>query len=184
MGDHRELVVDLDIGSGEVAEARSVLEGLLSSSGWTGPGPGEAAADRVFEGRPALAIGATARARFPLVTGGTLVILAAREGYGVGDGTTDPACPSCGVRLDAGAADPAFLSWWEGEEPVLDCASCRFSAPMGDWDLRDSAAIGELAIALDVAAPARQDPADLAAALAEDLRAATGRRWALTHLHV
>ncbi|MWV49108.1 hypothetical protein GRS96_07435 [Rathayibacter sp. VKM Ac-2803] len=182
MGDHREIVVDLDVASGEVAEARSALDGLLSSSGWTDEGG--TSTDRMHEGQRALVFGAAARARFALLTGGTLVILATREVHGIGDGTTDPACPSCGLRVDAGAAEPALRSWWEGTEPTLTCASCGFRSPMGDWDLRDSVAIGGLAIVLDVAGPAALDPADVAAALAEDLRAATGRRWASTHLHL
>ncbi|MFG6476650.1 hypothetical protein ACFXP7_09720 [Microbacterium sp. P06] len=128
-------------------------------------------------------LGSRARELFPTMGEGTAVVVEKRDAYGVGDGTTDPACPQCASRAPSDDAEAAFLSWWEGVEPALRCQRCAFSAPIGDWNLSDSVAVGEVAIIIDPDAGA-VDPAAVAEALLSELREQSGRRWARTHLHL
>ena len=47
-----------------------------------------------------------------------------------------PECPQCHELLDQW--DPH--DWWDGgDEPVEECPSCGFTAPIGDWDIRNIA---------------------------------------------
>ena len=44
-----------------------------------------------------------------------------------------PECPRCHELLEHWEPEP----WWEsGEEPVEECLSCGFTAPIGDWEIR------------------------------------------------
>jgi hypothetical protein len=176
MGDHRELIVDLDVRAAEVESASAQLERSLSSDGWISRS--DTGTDWLYPDRVAFLLGQTATSRFPVHARDSLVILTAREPYGVGDGTTDPACPSCGSRLSAEIATPVLAAWWDGDEQLTRCPDCGLQASVGDWNLLDSVAIGELAVALDTDSPAVAD------ALAEHLTATTGRRWVRTHLHL
>ena len=47
-----------------------------------------------------------------------------------------PECPRCHELLDEWDPQP----WWDGgDEPHEECPSCGFSAPIGDWDIRNIA---------------------------------------------
>ncbi|VXC12410.1 hypothetical protein [Plantibacter sp. T3] len=176
MGDHRELIVDIDISAARLESASVELDELLEATGWIDRSI--TVTDWLYPNHVALALGQTVRSPFSRPERDSLVILAARGVYGVGDGTTDPACPSCGSLLSTDIADTILAAWWDGDERVAPCADCGLRAHVGEWNLLDSVAIGELAVAVATDTP------EVADALAEHLAATTGRRWVRTHLHL
>ncbi|MFG6445593.1 hypothetical protein ACFXQA_10015 [Microbacterium sp. P07] len=181
MGDHREILVDLGTSPSSAGHVADETRRWLIASGWADPA--SPAEDWLYPEVAGYTLGSHARGLFPSMREGTLAVVQKRDAYGVGDGTTDPACPKCSSSAPSDDAEAAFLSWWEGLEPTLRCQRCAFSGPIGDWDLSDSVAVGEIAVVIDPDA-GTVDPAAVAEALLSELRAQSGRRWTYTHLHL
>jgi hypothetical protein len=89
-----------------------------------------------------------------------------------------PTCPACARALEIDDERHAALveSWLGGVEPVAACASCRRSAPLGDWPGQWMFAVGNLAVRFNNWPPLREE-------FIEDLKQRIGPRCRVVLTH-
>jgi Zn ribbon nucleic-acid-binding protein len=181
MGDHREQLIDISTPEADTAARIAAVREWLITAGWAAPVAGT---DWLYPAEPALREDPALLPRWPGFGAMTLVVL--RGDYWVaGDGTAAPACPDCAVVGDTWD----LIEQWGDQriEPVAQCESCGHEAPLGDWDLEGSVAVGSLGIVLDPQSLPGQggsfDPADVARTLRAELTAGLGGRWGYVHHH-
>lgn len=182
MGDHREQLVDLDTPASDAGARAEQVRAWLIASGWAAPGGVE---DWLYPGEVSLTAGPEATRRHPALDDSTIVV-PVKDFWIAGDGTAGPICPACGTEEQSLEQVGEWVT--SGIEPIGTCASCGFTAPLGDWDLTSSIARGELGIVLDPRAASDQrgrlDPVALARDLQREVVAALGGRWTYIHHHV
>ncbi len=96
--------------------------------------------------------------------------------HDAGEAYTPPACPSCQTMLDEDQHTHLLDSWVNGREPVVTCARCHSSAPLGDWRSDWPSVVGAPAIVFNNWPPLREG-------FVEELRRLIGGRTAVVQAH-
>ncbi len=99
-----------------------------------------------------------------------------RQAHDAGEGYSPPACPSCKALLDEDQHIDLLGSWVDGGEPIVTCAGCHSSAPLGDWPCDWPSVVGAPAIVFNNWPPLRDT-------FVAELRRLLGGRTAVVQAH-